>query len=160
MQTGNLLFLSGMLRTEGHRATFIGRVGAEPDVEPGRKAAHLAALNALAYPALGLLLVGLLLAYSRGSVLAMAIGCALWFILVPLRLRGVAGAFRLAFGDRAERGQEPLELMGDRATFLLDPEGIVRHACVSDPSVTRSPDDTLSVLRALRAADPALPVAA
>src|SRR5438477_8100509 len=48
VQTGNLLFLSGMLPTEGNEATFIGRVGAELDVEAGRKAAHLAALNALA----------------------------------------------------------------------------------------------------------------
>ena len=48
VQTGNLLFLSGMLPTEGHRATLIGRVGAELDVEAGRKAAHLAALNLLA----------------------------------------------------------------------------------------------------------------
>jgi len=48
VQTGNLLFLTGMLPTEGHAATFIGRVGAELDVEAGRKAAHLAALNALA----------------------------------------------------------------------------------------------------------------
>ena len=48
VQTGNLLFLSGMLPTEGHGAKFIGRVGAELDVEAGRKAAHLAALNALA----------------------------------------------------------------------------------------------------------------
>jgi len=48
VQTGNLLFLSGMLPTAGHGATFIGRVGAELDVEAGRKAAHLAALNALA----------------------------------------------------------------------------------------------------------------
>src|SRR2546426_3167469 len=47
VQTGNLLFLSGMLPTEGHEAKFIGRVGAELDVEAGRKAAHLAALNAL-----------------------------------------------------------------------------------------------------------------
>jgi O-antigen ligase/polysaccharide polymerase Wzy-like membrane protein len=54
-----------------------------------RRSGH-AAMNALAYPALGLVLVGLLLAYSRGSVLAMAIGCAVWFALVPLRLRGVA----------------------------------------------------------------------
>ena len=45
VQTGNLLFLSGMLPTEGHGAKFIGRVGAELDVETGRKAAHLAALN-------------------------------------------------------------------------------------------------------------------
>src|SRR3954463_8146261 len=48
VQTGNLLFLSGMLPTEGHVAKFIGRVGAELDVEAGRKAAHLAALNVLA----------------------------------------------------------------------------------------------------------------
>ena len=48
VQTGNLLFLSGMLPTEGRAAKFIGRVGAELDVEAGRKAAHLAALNALA----------------------------------------------------------------------------------------------------------------
>jgi len=48
VQTGNLLFLTGMLPTEGRTAKFIGRVGAELDVDAGRKAAHLAALNALA----------------------------------------------------------------------------------------------------------------
>ncbi len=48
VRTGNLLFLSGMLPTEGRNAKFIGRVGAELDVEAARKAAHLAALNALA----------------------------------------------------------------------------------------------------------------
>src|SRR6202042_1650973 len=47
-QTGNLLFLSGMLPTEGRGAKFVGRIGAELDVEAGRKAARLAALNALA----------------------------------------------------------------------------------------------------------------
>jgi enamine deaminase RidA (YjgF/YER057c/UK114 family) len=35
VQTGNLIFLSGMLPTEGHAAKFIGRVGAELDVEAG-----------------------------------------------------------------------------------------------------------------------------
>jgi enamine deaminase RidA (YjgF/YER057c/UK114 family) len=48
VQTGNLLFLTGMLPTEGREAKFIGRVGAELDVETGCKAAYLAALNALA----------------------------------------------------------------------------------------------------------------
>ena len=48
VQTGNLLFLTGMLPTEGRAAKFIGRVGAELDVETGRKAAYLAALNGLA----------------------------------------------------------------------------------------------------------------
>jgi enamine deaminase RidA (YjgF/YER057c/UK114 family) len=48
VQTGNLLFLTGMLPTEGRAAKFIGRVGAELDVEAGREAARLAALNGLA----------------------------------------------------------------------------------------------------------------
>src|SRR5437660_9951487 len=48
VQTGNLLFLTGMLPTAGREAKFIGRIGAELDVETGRKAAYLAAINALA----------------------------------------------------------------------------------------------------------------
>ena len=48
VQTGDLLFISGMLPTEGHEARYLGRVGAELDVEAGRKAARLAALNGLA----------------------------------------------------------------------------------------------------------------
>ena len=48
VQAGNLLYLSGMLPTEGHRAKFVGRVGAELDVDTGREAARLASLNALA----------------------------------------------------------------------------------------------------------------
>lgn len=48
VQSGNLLFLSGMLPTEGRTAKFIGRVGAELDVEAGSFSAHLAALNGLA----------------------------------------------------------------------------------------------------------------
>src|SRR5207247_7574154 len=35
VQTGDLLFLTGMLPTEGRSAKFIGRVGAELDVETG-----------------------------------------------------------------------------------------------------------------------------
>ncbi len=48
VQTGNLLFLTGMLPTEGRAAKLTGRVGAELDVEAGRKAAQLAAINPLA----------------------------------------------------------------------------------------------------------------
>ncbi|HMH04677.1 MAG TPA: RidA family protein [Candidatus Udaeobacter sp.] len=48
VRTGNLLFLTGMLPTDGREAKFIGRVGAELDVAAGRNAAHLAALNVLA----------------------------------------------------------------------------------------------------------------
>jgi enamine deaminase RidA (YjgF/YER057c/UK114 family) len=48
VQTGNLLFLTGMLPTEGRGAKFVGRVGDGLDVETARNAARLAALNALA----------------------------------------------------------------------------------------------------------------
>lgn len=48
VQTGNLLFLSGMLPTEGRSAKFTGRVGAELGMEAARQAAEFAALNALA----------------------------------------------------------------------------------------------------------------
>jgi enamine deaminase RidA (YjgF/YER057c/UK114 family) len=48
VQTGNLLFLSGMLPTVGHHAVSVGRVGKELDMEAGGKAARTAAINALA----------------------------------------------------------------------------------------------------------------
>ena len=48
VQTGNLLFLSGMLATSGHTATVVGVVGADLDVKAGREAAYTAALNVLA----------------------------------------------------------------------------------------------------------------
>ncbi|MBV9670206.1 MAG: RidA family protein [Acidobacteriales bacterium] len=48
VQAGNLLFLTGMLPTEGRAAKFVGRIGAELDVERGRNGARLAALNAIA----------------------------------------------------------------------------------------------------------------
>jgi enamine deaminase RidA (YjgF/YER057c/UK114 family) len=48
VQTGSLLFLSGMLATSGHTATVTGIVGKDLDVKAGREAAYTAALNALA----------------------------------------------------------------------------------------------------------------
>jgi enamine deaminase RidA (YjgF/YER057c/UK114 family) len=48
VQTGNLLFLSGMLATSGHTATAVGIVGKDLDAKPGRAAAYTAALNVLA----------------------------------------------------------------------------------------------------------------
>ena len=48
LQTGNLVFLSGMLATSGHTATVVGVVGKDLDVKAGREAAYTAALNVLA----------------------------------------------------------------------------------------------------------------
>jgi len=48
VQTGNLLFLSGTLPIEKGTPRFLGRIGDELSIEDGRRAAELAALNALA----------------------------------------------------------------------------------------------------------------
>ena len=48
VQTGNLVFLSGMLATSGHLPTVTGVVGKDLDVKAGREAARTAALNVLA----------------------------------------------------------------------------------------------------------------
>jgi enamine deaminase RidA (YjgF/YER057c/UK114 family) len=48
VQTGNLLFLTGMLPTEHGAAALVGRLGAEVDVDAATRAARLAAMNALA----------------------------------------------------------------------------------------------------------------
>ena len=48
LQTGNLLFFSGMLPVVDHKPKFIGRLGKEFDVEAGREAAYTAALSVLA----------------------------------------------------------------------------------------------------------------
>ncbi len=54
-----------------------------------------AALRAAAPAAIAVLVTVVVLSYSRSAVLASAAGLALWFVVVPLRLRG---AFVLALG--------------------------------------------------------------
>src|SRR6201989_1074829 len=48
VQTGNLLFLTGMLPVVDHKPKYTGRLGKELDAEAGRDAVYTAALNALA----------------------------------------------------------------------------------------------------------------
>ncbi|MCD6727145.1 MAG: O-antigen ligase family protein [Solirubrobacteraceae bacterium] len=88
-----------------------------------------AAIAALAHPALGLLVITILLAYSRGALLAVVAGMALWLALVPLRLRaaavllpgGLLGALA-AFWTFGQRGlsddRVPLSLRSDAGTEL------------------------------------------
>jgi hypothetical protein len=65
-------------------------MGVPPCLWLGTRRSGHGALSALAFPALGILLVTILLAYSRGSLLAVGIGLVTWFAVVPLRLRGAA----------------------------------------------------------------------
>jgi enamine deaminase RidA (YjgF/YER057c/UK114 family) len=48
LQTGSLLFLSGMLPVVNHKPKYLGRLGKELDMDAGRDAAYTAALSALA----------------------------------------------------------------------------------------------------------------
>jgi enamine deaminase RidA (YjgF/YER057c/UK114 family) len=48
VQTGNLLFFSGMLPVVDHKPKYVGRLGKELDIEAGRDAAYTAALGILA----------------------------------------------------------------------------------------------------------------
>ncbi len=79
-------------------------LGVAPTLWLGARRSGHAAINALAYPIMGILLLTVLLAYSRGSLLAVAVGCAFWFVVVPLRLRGVAVLAVGAIGALAVAG--------------------------------------------------------
>jgi enamine deaminase RidA (YjgF/YER057c/UK114 family) len=48
LQTGNLLFLSGMLPVVDHQPKYVGRLGKELDADAGRDAVRTAALSGLA----------------------------------------------------------------------------------------------------------------
>ena len=48
VQTGNLLFFSGMLPVVDHKPKYLGRLGRELDAEAGRDAVYTTALNVLA----------------------------------------------------------------------------------------------------------------
>jgi enamine deaminase RidA (YjgF/YER057c/UK114 family) len=48
LQSGNLLFLTGMLPVVGHEPKYVGRLGKDLNAEEGRDAAYTAGLSALA----------------------------------------------------------------------------------------------------------------
>ncbi|HEX8064940.1 MAG TPA: HAT repeat-containing protein [Thermoleophilaceae bacterium] len=55
----------------------------------GSRRSGNAAASALAYPLLGLLLVALVLSYSRGAMAVAGLSIVLWLAIVPLRLRTI-----------------------------------------------------------------------
>jgi O-Antigen ligase/Tetratricopeptide repeat len=62
-------------------------LGIVPLLWLGARRTGRGAVNALAWPGIALLEVALMLAYSRGALLALAAGLVFWFAVVPLRLR-------------------------------------------------------------------------
>jgi enamine deaminase RidA (YjgF/YER057c/UK114 family) len=96
VQTGNLLFLSGMLATAGHAVTAAGVVGKNLDVNAGREAAYTAALNALALTRAHL---GSLNRVSRVVRLGVSVAATAEFTQHPKVADAASELFRDVFGD-------------------------------------------------------------
>jgi tetratricopeptide (TPR) repeat protein len=65
-------------------------LGVPPCLWLGSRREGHGALSALAPPAICLLLIAAFLCYSRGTLIALALGLAFWFVVTPLRLRAIA----------------------------------------------------------------------
>ncbi len=104
-------------------------LGLPPAVWLGARRDGHAGLAALAYPATGVLVLAILLAYSRGALLASGIGIGVWMIVAPLRLRsalvllpsvllgGIAAWW--AFGQEGlSKDQIPLAIRSNAGTEL------------------------------------------
>jgi enamine deaminase RidA (YjgF/YER057c/UK114 family) len=96
VQTGSLLFLSGMLPVVDHKPKYIGRLGKELDVEAGRDAAYTAALGALAAAKQHL---GSLDRVTRVIRLGVFIATSGDFFDQPRVADAVSDLFRDIFGD-------------------------------------------------------------
>ena len=97
LQTGNLLFLSGMLPVIDHKAKYVGRLGKELDTDAGRDAAYTAALGALAAAKDYL---GSLDRITRVVRLGVFIATDGDFLDHPRVADGVSDLFRDVFGSR------------------------------------------------------------
>jgi enamine deaminase RidA (YjgF/YER057c/UK114 family) len=95
LQTGNLIFLSGMLPVVDHKPKYVGRLGKEFDADTGYDAAKTAALSALA-AAKGYL--GSLDRVTRVVRLAVFIATSGDFFDQPRVADGASDLFRDIFG--------------------------------------------------------------
>src|SRR3954469_24753423 len=95
-QTGNLLFLSGMLPVIDHKPAFVGLIGRELDVKAGPEAARIAALGALAAVRAQL---GSLDQVKRVVRLGVFMATAAEFLDHPAVADGASDLFRDVFGE-------------------------------------------------------------
>ena len=66
----------------------IAALGLAPCLWAGARPDGNRIVRALTVPAIAMLLLTLVLSYSRGALIVAIAGLALWFAVVPLRLRG------------------------------------------------------------------------
>ncbi len=112
VQTGNLLFFSGMLPVVDHKPKYVGRLGKELDVEDGRAAAYIAALSVLAAAKKHL---GSLDRVTRVVRLGVFIATSGDFFDQPKVADGVSDLFRDVFGS----GKTPVRLVIGVASLPL-----------------------------------------
>jgi enamine deaminase RidA (YjgF/YER057c/UK114 family) len=98
VQTGRLLFLSGVLAVSGHQPVVVGILGKDLDVEAGRKAARTAAINVLARVRKTL---GSLDRVSRVVRLGVSIAATPDFAEHPKVADAASELFRDVFGEEA-----------------------------------------------------------
>jgi enamine deaminase RidA (YjgF/YER057c/UK114 family) len=96
VQTGSLLFLTGALPVADQQPKYRGRIGAELDIEQGREAARLAALNCLANAKEYL---GSLDAISRVVRLGVMLATSGDAVNLPWVADGASELFRDVFGS-------------------------------------------------------------
>ena len=96
LQTGNLLFLSGMLPVLDHKPKYVGRIGQELTADDGRAAAYAAALSALAAAKDYL---GSLDRVTRVVRLGIFMATSGDFVDQPRVADGASDLFRDVFGD-------------------------------------------------------------
>ena len=97
VQTGNLLFLSGMLPIAGGKPAYVGRIGKELDAAQGREATRLAAVNVLAVARKYL---GSLDKVNRLVRLSVYLATAGDFFDQPRVADGASELFRDVFGEK------------------------------------------------------------
>lgn len=96
-QTGNLLFLTGMLPVVDHQPKCVGRLGKELDADMGKEAARTAALSALAAIKAHLGSLDKVMKIVRHSVFIATSGD---FFDQPRVADGASDLFRDVFGPR------------------------------------------------------------
>src|SRR2546423_12694484 len=82
-------------------AGLMAALGVPPLLWLGARREGSPRVRALAAPALALMLVTMLLSTSRAALLAAAVGAALWFVLVPRRIRAASVVGLAAIGAGA-----------------------------------------------------------
>ena len=75
---------------------------------------------------------------------------ALGVVKYPM-LSDIGGKIARRYGCLIEDGND--EGVAFRATYIIDPKGILRHVSINDLPVGRNPDEVLRLVKALQHAD-------